>query len=111
MNAFIAGIGKIMILEALAALLLASWFFERSARQGRWFDRCLAAVALLAALSYFNFGHFRGQGYLVHAHEQYHFYLGSKYLQEIRYDGIYRASALAAHESGESLERWKVRDP
>jgi hypothetical protein len=104
-------LGKIAIVGVLAGLLLASRLFERGARRERWFEAAFGVVGLLAVLAYFNFGHLRGQRRIVHAHEQYHFYLGSKYLEEIRYDGIYQASALAAQERGENVAAVQVRDP
>jgi hypothetical protein len=50
---------------------------------------------------------------VIHRHEQFHFYFGAKYFEQIRYDGLYDATYLAYREnriipSGADIE---VRDP
>ncbi len=111
MNLFIAAILKIVLLEALLAGLWAAFFFERSPRSRRGFQILFSLLLLLSALAYYNFGFFRGwDRAFIHPHEQYHFVLGSKYLEEIRYDQLYRASVVAADEEGKRLTE-KIRDP
>jgi hypothetical protein len=95
--------------------LLASYLFEATStrRLRRSFALGFGLVALLAVLGYFNFGffHFNRSEPLIHAHEQFHFYVGSEYLEEVRYDGIYLATALAAEEDLEHYGEWRLRDP
>lgn len=112
MSLFVVGILKIVLLEALAALLIAAAFFDRTPQTSRAFNRCLVALALLAWLGYFNFGLFRLGGGMVNVWEQYHFQLGSKYFGELRYDNIYRASVVAAAETtGRDFHGVVMRDP
>jgi len=110
-NVYIAGIGKIVIVEALLALLLASFFFERTRRHARAFTLAFGLVGAASVWSYFNFGHFHPGGRLVHPHEQFHFYFGSKYLEEVRYDALYRAAVVAMAEQGTDVGRRRIRDP
>jgi hypothetical protein len=55
-------------------------------------------MAIVAALAYSNFGQFHGRGG-IHHWEQFHYFLGSKYFPELRYDGIYIASLEAERET------------
>ena len=57
----------------------------------------LIAMAVIAVLAYCNFGKFHANG-LVHHWEQFHYFLGSKYFPELRYDGLYIASLTAERE-------------
>ena len=79
MSLFVVGILKIVLLEALAALLIAAALFDRTPQTTRAFNRCFVALALLAWLGYFNFRFFRLGGGMVNVWEHYHFQLGSKY--------------------------------
>jgi hypothetical protein len=54
-------------------------------------------VAIVAALAYTNFGQFHGYSG-IHHWEQFHYFLGSKYFPELRYDGLYVASLAAERE-------------
>src|SRR5690606_23630319 len=61
---------------------------------------------------YFNFGSFRYTEGIVHRHEQYHFYFGSKYLEELRYDALYDATVAALAEHNPRVARSiQPRDP
>ncbi len=55
-----------------------------------------AAVAMVNYLDYFNFRY----GRYLNAYEHYHYYLGTKYAQEIGYTGLYAASLIADDETG-----------
>ena len=111
MNLFIAGILKIVLLETCLGLLLASHFFERTPRHRRVFDRLFGLLALLSVLAFFNFGTFR-HGSFIHTHEIYHFFFGSKYLSELRYDGLYVATIAASDEGlARRVRPPKIRDP
>ena len=54
-------------------------------------------VAIVAALAYTNFGQFHGRSG-IHHWEQFHYFLGSKYFPEVRYDGLYVGSLAAERE-------------
>ena len=54
-------------------------------------------IAIAAALAYTNFGQFHGRSG-IHHWEQFHYFLGSKYFPEVRYDGLYVASLAAERE-------------
>ncbi len=56
-------------------------------------------AATVAALAYTNFGQFHGRSG-IHHWEQFHYFLGSKYFPEVRYDGLYVASLAAEREIG-----------
>ncbi len=57
----------------------------------------LTLMAMAAIVAYPNFGRFHGRT-AVHQWEQFHYFLGSKYFPELRYDGLYSASLEAERE-------------
>jgi len=72
------------------------------------FRAALAAIAVLAAVSYFDYGRFHGMGRFTHDHEFYHHTVASKFSAEVGYDGLYVATLRALDENdpatGESVE-------
>jgi len=95
----------ILVLAALQlAALLASWGRPRLSLG------LFAAMALLSAAAYFNFGHFHFP-HFIHHHEMFHYQLGSKYFPEVGFDGLYIASIAAQQESHPGLRPpVRVRD-
>jgi len=61
--------------------------------------RLLTLVAVAAVLAWPNFGRFHGRSG-IHHWEQLHYFLGSKYFPEVRYDGLYVATIAAERELG-----------
>ena len=53
----------------------------------------LALIATLGLAAYFEWGRFP-RGY-VHHWDMYHYYMGSKYFDEVGYEGLYDATAVA----------------
>ncbi len=104
-----AHLGSLVAALGLLAWTALAWRFEGAGRR-RWLDGLLAAVLVLGVASYLNFGRFHGRGRLVHSHEQFHFFFGSKYLEELRYDGLYAGVSRAARERGLMRRRVPVRD-
>ena len=104
MSYFVAGILRIIILEASAALLIIARVARPDdARAQRRLDLAFKLVAVLALFSWTNYGALRGGGNLVHRWEQYHFFFGSKYLPEIGYFNLYKATILADRESAHAI--------
>ncbi len=62
---------------------------RRSSR--RWL---FAAVGLVSALTYFNFGAFHF-GTFIHGWDTFHYYLGAKYFRELSYDRLYDCATVA----------------
>jgi hypothetical protein len=101
---FVAGILRIILLEASAALLVMARLLRRGdARVQRRLDLAFKIVAVLALFSWTNYGALRGGGNLVHRWEQYHFFFGSKYLPEVGYFNLYKATILADRESAHAV--------
>ena len=101
---FVAGILRIILLEASAALLVVTRIVRRDdARAQRRLDLAFKIVAVLALFSWTNYGALRGGGELVHRWEQYHFFFGSKYLPEVGYFNLYKATILADRESARAI--------
>jgi hypothetical protein len=101
---FVAGILRIILLEASAALLVLTRVVRRDdARGQRRLDLAFRVIAVLALFSWTNYGALRGGGDLVHRWEQYHFFFGSKYLPEIGYFNLYKATILADRESAHAI--------
>src|SRR5262249_28823589 len=104
MSYFLAGILRIILLEASAALLIMERAIDRGAALLRARRRTAAlVVAALAVYAFSNLGELPGGNGLVHPWEQYHFFLGSKYLREIGYFDIYKATILADREGAGQL--------
>jgi hypothetical protein len=101
---FVAGILRIILLEASAALLIMTRLMRSDdARGQRRLDVAFRVVAVMALFSWTNYGALRGGGNLVHRWEQYHFYFGSKYLPELGYFNLYKATILADRESAHAI--------
>lgn len=105
MSYFVAGILRIIILEASAALLvIARVVRDDDARAQRRLDVAFKTLAVIALFSWTNWGALRGDGLrVVHRWEQFHFFFGSKYLPEIGYFNLYKAALLADRESTHML--------
>ncbi|MBK6405845.1 MAG: hypothetical protein IPF66_12845 [Holophagales bacterium] len=91
-------------LIALAAALLLAWgvVLRRRgapARHQKLRDRALAALGLLSAAAFFNFGLFHF-GRFVHVWDAYHYVLGAKYFPELGYTGLYEATLAAERAAG-----------
>jgi hypothetical protein len=89
---------------ALLGLALLQWGHHlrqtgRAEHRRKLRDRLLAWGGLVAALTYFNFGAFHF-GNTLHDWEWTHYYLGSKYFQELSYDRLYECIAVADVEDG-----------
>jgi hypothetical protein len=102
---------ELAVVEAALCLLLVSFFYERTAPQRKYFRWMFGVLAVLSVANYFNLGEFHRDGRQVHYHEQFHFYLGSKYLNELRYDAIYDAAVLASVDDGILEQPVYRRDP
>ncbi|MBX7096573.1 MAG: hypothetical protein K1X89_02580 [Myxococcaceae bacterium] len=101
MSYFVAGIIKIMILQAHAAAQLFDRLLgERYQSARTWALRGLTALMVLA---WCNFGGLRGGFTLVHQWEQFHFYLGAKYQKEVGSFDLYKATLLADREAVHAL--------
>lgn len=109
------------VLPCLAVVLLAlRHAAHRAVESGRMdaprrarLDRVVTGGLLLAAAlsvaTYVDFGRFR-YGTYVNEWDTYHYYLGTKYLAELGYDGLYEATVLADHESVHLFRGENVRD-
>ena len=73
--------------------------------------RLLIALSLLSALCWWNLGTFN-QGRYLHDWEFYHYYLGSKYFDELGYTRLYACTAVADVEDGleTAVKNRKIRD-
>lgn len=69
----------------------------------------LLVLAAAAAFAWINFGVFHGRS-AIHHWEQFHYFLGSKYAPEVRYDGLYDASLAAESEIAGALRQPYTRD-
>ncbi len=63
----------------------------------------LAIVAVFSVVSHYGFGRFHRGGHFVHYHDVYHYYMGSKYANELGYDGLYAATHRALVENDSSF--------
>lgn len=91
-------------LIALAAGLLLGWgvVLRRKGapeRFARLRDRALAALGLLSAAAFFNFGLFH-YGPFLHTWDTFHYVVGAKYFPELGYTGLYEATLAAERAAG-----------
>ena len=104
-------VATLVIALCAAAVALGAALLEgRRPAVRRWSTVVFGLLALASAAAYPRFGHLRGPGWIVHSHEQFHFFIGSKYLEEVRYDGLYLATAAAEAEARGGYGDGKVRD-
>jgi hypothetical protein len=101
-------------LGALALMLLAwSAIAHRLGRARRaevWRRSLLGLVAILSALSWWNFLNFHYDNF-VHYWDVYHYYVGAKYFPELGYTGLYECSAVADLDDGvEEVRGREMRD-
>ena len=107
-KAAIALKGIVAILATLI-LLWHYWSTRRGRAPSRQLNAALALVGVLAGAGWFNYGAFHFAGGFVHYHEFFHYYLGSKYFEELGYTGLYDCVAVAEAEAGRGANvsrRW-----
>ena len=92
--------------KALIALAAAGLVFFEAYRVGerrpvaeRWKKAIGVALGVAAILAYFNGFRF-GYAKYYHRWDQFHYYMGAKYFGELKYDGLYKCSAIAQHDLG-----------
>jgi hypothetical protein len=91
---------RINLLLCAAVLVLLALRQLRSGwgRSPRCYLQALTGIAGLAVLVYLNFFSFHGRGTYIHYHDVAHYYLGSKYFDELSYDKLYSAMLRAEAE-------------
>lgn len=101
MSYFLLGIIKVVILEASAFLLILDRALGETddAKWAKARKRAWVVVAVLSLAAFTNFGEARGNGTMVHTWEQFHFYMGAKYLREVGWFDLYKASLIADQET------------
>lgn len=87
------------LILALLGLAVLGWGRLRPERGRRQRDAALAALGIVAFLTYFNFGSFHFPKF-IHDWEWTHYYLGAKYFEELDYDKLYECIAVADAEDG-----------
>ncbi len=96
------------------ALLVLGWRLRALGRPERYRRTrqlallLLAVAAFAASYNFFIWRHYDG----IHAHEVFHYYLGSKYFPELGYFGLYECSVVAASEGrpAETSRRHVIRN-
>jgi hypothetical protein len=94
---------KCAVAVCTAGLLLWGIALRRAGRAGTFVhlrDALLLALGILGALGWWNFLQFRYQPGYGHPLEIYHYYLGSKYFDELGYTRLYACTTVADAESG-----------
>ncbi len=112
---FFYGVGRIVedgdravgVSKAGIALGAAGCLFYEQHRAGmrrpiseRWKRFVGLTLGLAAIVAYYHGFKFAYPKYY-HRHDQYHYYLGAKYFQELGYDDLYKCTAIAQDELGE----------
>ncbi len=102
------------LLLALLGIVLLVVDARRTRREGEpvarsWRRRLFGAAAVVAALTYFNFGAFHF-GTFVHTWDTLHYYLGAKYFRELSYDRLYECLAVADAAEPQLVPRVERRE-
>jgi hypothetical protein len=98
---------------AFFALALVGWglWLTRKGQANRFQrlrDGLLIAVGALSFCAYWNFFSFHFGNY-THIWDTYHYYIGSKYFDELSYDRLYECAAVADSEDPSLLRRVEMR--
>jgi hypothetical protein len=98
---FVEAKGYYLLPAVAGALVLARYLLSRAGheRHKRGLLVALAATAAFSVPVYFNFFNYHFGGF-VNPHEFFHYYLGSKYTEEIGYFDLYNAALVADDETG-----------
>lgn len=104
---------RLRLLLCIFAIAVVAWLAavriyqpEKDLRWPRYFLGCLAVLSYCAWSNLFQF-HYDSP---IHRHEFFHYYLGSKYSNELSYTRLYRCAALADIEDGFLKEDRLIRD-
>lgn len=85
----------------IAAVTCIALYLEARGINAKKLRRPIAALLMFASVAtYFHFFEFRA-GAFYHRWEMFHYFLGSKYAEELGFDRLYTCSALAEAESGD----------
>jgi len=85
----------------IAAVTCVALYLEARGLSPKKLRRPLAALLMFASVAtYFHFFEFRA-GAFYHRWEMFHYFLGSKYAEELGFDRLYTCSALAEAEAGD----------
>jgi hypothetical protein len=113
-NAAMKGFHVLLTLTT-AGLLLYEWRAEKMGEviPHKWKRRIAATLTVLGFGAYYDFGNpnTRYADYY-HRHEFYHYYMGSKYFQEVGYVRLYECSMIAEVENGRAadIRQREIRD-
>ena len=96
---------RLLVAGAAAAALIAEIVLELRGDPPRLGlqKRTSMVLALLGVIVYFQAFQF-GYPYLLHRSEQFHYYMGAKYLPELGYERLYACTAVAEAEAGAGAE-------
>ena len=79
--------------------------------QNRARNYLVGIAAILSIFSFLNFGQFHlPQNEKIHYWDAFHYYIGAKYFNELRYGSLYTASYVAGKEAGIFSEITSIRD-
>lgn len=99
-------IAKFVIALMAALLMVVVFLLDRTDTQTpsrKFAERLFVSVSLVAGLCWWNLFQYTTHNYAQSYDNDwdiYHYYLGSKYAPELRYDNIYRCSLVADQEDG-----------
>jgi hypothetical protein len=99
--------GYLIKLLIVIGTCLIVWQCLRLRGQRRTTDALLVTMALLSSMAYSNFGAYHYPEFM-HTHDVFHYFVGSKYFRELRYNDLYQCAGVAEAESG-FAQRLKLR--
>ena len=89
-----------------------AWLFVREGNKVKLASRgALVWLILCSATVWINYGTFHGNNRMVHYWDSFHYYMGSKYFKEVRYDYLYACSNIGEIDDGQrNIMKRHVRD-
>ena len=100
---------KVDLSKAMIAVTAAGCVFYESHRAGarrpvaeRWKKAVGVTLGVAAIIGYFN-GFKFGYPKYYHRWDQFHYYMGAKYFDELGYSGLYKCSAIAQDQLGSAV--------
>ncbi|MBN1523780.1 MAG: hypothetical protein JW904_04810 [Spirochaetales bacterium] len=93
---------SIIIIKTIAIVtfsFLLFFYFRLKRQKKHSASRLLTVIMLVGGIAFWlNLGLFRPSGTFIHKTEHFHYFLGSKYFPELKYDGLYLAAVHANQE-------------
>lgn len=107
-----------VIIGAIGLLVLSRFYKKNNISEPKSYWAVLVFVSIISIFSYFQFGYNPKFGTFLNPHDFFHYYMGSKYSDEIGYNYLYESVLIAdaensrghlVHKSYRSMDNYKKK--